>query len=287
MKASKLLYKLLPVSMFSRLRILYFRCRRQIFRSLSESEVDEILKVRMGIKPGDTVFVHSSMDFLNINFNVFKLLTLLLDSVGDEGTLVFPAWHFNYRAEEYLKKDLIFDVKKSPSAMGLLSEIARRHNKAHRSTHPTTSIVAIGKHAQELVAEHSHSVYPCGEKSPFFKMMNYDAKIIGVGVSTHFLSFVHCPEDILKNEFPYNTRTEQVFEAKVKEPDGSIVNVSTLAAHSDISNRDMPTYFQKYVPKEVLNVFRIRGNDFYVGNATALYSKMVELARRGITIYSV
>ena len=122
---------------------------------------------------------------------------MLIEIVGEEGTLIFPAWHFNYRAEDYLNKDLIFDLKRSPSAMGLLSELARRNKMAYRSVHPTTSIVAIGKYAKELTEEHQNSIYPCGEKSPYYKMMKYNAKIIGLGVTSHFVSFLHCPEDVV------------------------------------------------------------------------------------------
>jgi len=256
-------------------------------RPLSLLQMKDMLTNKMHLKHGDVVFIHSSMDYLNIDFSANKLLNMLIEIVGSEGTLIFPAWHFNYRAEDYLNKDLIFDLQRSPSAMGLLSELARRYKMAYRSVHPTTSIVAIGKYAKELTEEHQNSIYPCGEKSPYYKMMKYNAKIIGLGVTSHFVSFLHCPEDVLNEKFPVRTRTDKVFQGKVRLPDGLIVEVNTLAASSNIGDRDIPGFFKKYVPADILNVFKYKGNNFYIADSKKLFDKVVELAKSGITIYNV
>ena len=52
--------------------------------------------------------------------------------------------------------------------------------------------------------------------------MEFDGIIAGIGVDTNFISFVHCPEDVIKKQFPIKTRLDQVFEAKVKLKDGSL-----------------------------------------------------------------
>lgn len=283
----KIAYKLLPPETFSKLRNWYFSSKKKLHRKLSKEQFSRILTNEMGIKKGDTLFIHSSMDYLNISLSAMELLNLLLETVGDEGTLIFPAWHFGYRAESYLQQDNIFDVRKSPTIMGLLPELARRHKNAHRSLHPTNSIVAIGKNAEALVSEHHSDIYPCGEKSPHYKMMRYGAKIIGLGVTPHFVSFVHCPEDIMKQEFPANTRTKQVYSAKVRKNDGTLIEVKTLAAHQDITRRNIPLYFRKHIPRDIFREFKISGNHFHVADSEQLFRKMVQLSEKGITIYSV
>lgn len=287
MNLAKIVYFFLPDKLFSVLRKKFYLYRKKIFKPLSEEEIKDILINKMGVCKGKTVFIHSSMDFLNIDFSPNKLLNILVELVGEEGTLLFPAWHFNYRAKEYLEKDLVFDVQRSPSVMGLLSELARRNKSAFRSANPTSSIVSIGKHAKEIIEEHHDSIYPCGEKSPYYKMLKYDAIIIGLGVTTHFLSFVHCPEDVLKEKFPFKTREEDIYEGKIRDKDGLIAYVKTLVAHNDIKNRDMPKFFRKFISRDILNIFRIKGNDFYVADANALYQRIVELSEKNITIYSV
>ncbi|NDP22085.1 MAG: AAC(3) family N-acetyltransferase [Paludibacter sp.] len=287
MTLSKLLYNLVPKKVFLQIRQKFYVYRKKMHKPLTVDQMKYVLINKLHVESGNMVFVHSSMDFLNIDFPTHKLLNLLLELVGDEGTLIFPAWHFNYRAEDYLNSDKVFDLQRSPSAMGLLSEFARRNKMAFRSIHPTTSIVAIGKHARELTEDHQNSIYPCGEKSPYYKMMKYDAKIIGLGVTAHFVSFLHCPEDVLNTQFPFKTRTEKVFVGKVKLPDGECIEVKTLAASSNIGNRDIPGFFKKYVSTGMMNSFKFKGNSFYVAFSKPLFDRVVELAKSGITIYNV
>lgn len=286
MTLNKLLYKILPKEVFSKIRYNFYTYQKKIHKPLNEQEFRDILEKKLGFEKGRVIFIHSSLDFLNIDFSAYILLNTLLDLVGPEGTLIFPSWHFNYRAEEYLKKDLVFDIKRSPTVMGLLPELARRHPTAIRSIHPTTSIVAIGKYAKEITDEHEKSIYPCGEMSPYYKMMQYDALIVGLGVKSHFLSFVHCPEDILKNQFPIKTRTDEVFQGKVKLIDGSIKTVDTLAAHSNIQKRDIPAFIKKNIPGSIFSGFQISGNSFYKANSRLLFNKIIELAQEGKTIYN-
>ena len=148
---------------------------------ISEQELISILTDELGLYKGATVFIHSSVDRMRLDFPFYKLLPILLDIVGrEEGSLIFPTAHFDIRAEEYLIKNsdtVIFDVKKSPTVRGLLPEIARRQKNAVRSLHPTESIAVIGKYAAELTETHHQSIYPCGEHSPFYKMMKYNGLI--------------------------------------------------------------------------------------------------------------
>lgn len=286
MSIKKLVFNILPVDTFVTLRKLYRSIQKTIYKPLSEDDFHLILTKRIGIQKGSVVFIHSSADTLNINFSVFRLLEILLETVGPEGTLVFPAWHFTYRAEDYLRKELVFDVKRSPSVLGLLSELARRHPAALRSIHPINSIVAIGKNAEEIVGEHGNSIYPCDETSPYYKIMKYNGIIVGLGVDTNFLSFVHCPEDVLKEQFPIKTRLDTIFEAKVKIQDGSIKIIKTLTAHPQIKHRDINTFLKKYIDESICHNFSIKGNRFFYAKSKELFDSQVELSKRNITIYT-
>jgi aminoglycoside 3-N-acetyltransferase len=286
MPVKKLLFRLLPVGAFVTIRKWYRAATKKVHRPLSEKEFISVLQNRMGIKQGSVVFIHSSVDTLNIDFSVYRLLEILLETVGKDGTLVFPAWHFTIRAEDYLTKGQVFDVRRSPSALGLLSELARRHPAAIRSVHPINSIVAIGKHALEIVGEHGTSVYPCDETSPYFKIIGHNGIIAGLGVDTNFLSFVHCPEDVLKKQFPVKTRLDKVFEAKVKLPDGSIRIIKTLVAHPQIKHHDINSFLKKYIHTEVCENFTLKGNRFFVARSKELFDSITELSKENKTIYT-
>jgi aminoglycoside 3-N-acetyltransferase len=288
MGIKKFISNILSEHQASVLRRRYRLFRQRLHRPMSEDVFRQALTRRLGMKKGDTLFIHSSMDYLNVGFSIFEVLPILIDVVGEEGTLLFPAWHFSGRAEDYLQDgNNVFDVKRSKTVMGLLPELARRHPGAQRSAHPTTSIVAIGKNAGEIISGHETSVYPCGKSSPFYKMLKYDAKIIGLGVNSNFLSFVHCAEDVMAKDFPLQTRTDQTFSGKVRLPDGELITVETLVAHKNIGARNGPAFLRKHVSKEIFAAYRIHGSEFFRADANALFNRIVELARENITVYSV
>lgn len=286
MGVKKLIFRLLPVTVFVSLRSKYRLILKAVYKPLTEPDFINILTKRMGISKGDVIFIHSSVDALNIRFSAYRLLEILLDTVGPDGTLVFPAWHFTYRAEDYLKQDKIFNVRKSPSALGLLSELARRHKDAVRSIHPTTSIVAIGKKAVEITTEHGKTIYPCDENSPFYKLLECNGKIVGLGVDTNFLSFVHCPEDVIKGHFPIKTRTDKVYDAKVIDNEGNTRIIKTLAAHEQIQYRDINRFLKHYISDDVCENFTDKGNRFFIADASRLFKRIIDLSSQNITIYT-
>jgi aminoglycoside N3'-acetyltransferase len=283
---SRLIFRLFPPGVFIQLRKIYRSTLKKLYAPLTEQEFRKILTEELRIAKGSVVFIHSSVDNLNIRFDTLKLLEILLETVGEVGTLVLPCWQFTYRAEDYLKSGKVFDVRRSPSALGMLSEMARRYPGANRSLHPTNSIVAIGKHAVAITEAHHTDIYPCGEKSPYYKVMQLDGIIAGIGVNANFMSFVHCPEDVLKEQFPVKTRLDQVFEAPVKTEDGSVEIVKTLAAHPQIKNNDILGFLNKYVVKSICRNITIKGNRFFIAHPKELFDSIVELAKENNTIYT-
>ncbi len=286
---SQLFKKIIGKNLFLRLRSHGYRILHTIHAPFNKEELKAFLTDELGVKIGDTLFVHSSIDKLNIRFPADQLIPLLLEIVGPEGTLAFPCWHFPERAEEYLNNpNNVFDVKKSPSVMGLLPEFARRNKQALRSLHPTSSVVAIGKHAQELVFEHHLSEYPCGQLSPFYKIINYKGKILGLGEKPETsLSFVHCAEDVMGGSFPVKTRTDKVFTGHVIDQHGNEIQVKTRAAHRNIQYRNIRGFFKKHISQNECTLTRKRGAWFYVANAAPLFNKMQMLAMQGKTIYTL
>ncbi len=283
---SRVIFQLFPPEVFIRLRRIYRRILETWYSPLSEKEFREILTKEMGISKASIVFIHSSIDNLNIRFDSLRLLEILLEIVGEEGTLVFPCWHFTYRAEDYLRSGKVFDVRRSPSALGMLSEMARRYPGAKRSCHPINSIVAIGRHAAAITGSHHTDIYPCGEKSPYYLAMQMGGIVVGIGVNANFMSFVHCPEDFIKQQFPIKTRLDQVFEGKVKKEDGTVEIVKTLAAHPQIKNNAINAFLKKYIPESISRNLTVKGNRFFITHPKELFTLMIELSKENKTIYT-
>ena len=278
----------LPKSLFIKLRKGYYLTLNRLHPRISESEFRQLLTDRLGVTKGSVVFIHSSVDKLFLGFPFYDILPILKDLVGPEGTLLFPSSHFNIRAEEYLNKsDAVFDVKRSVTVRGLLPEMARMDENACRSLHPTNSVVAIGRYAEELTRYHQDTIYPLGEKSPFYEMIKYGGIIIGLGISVDRLSFVHCVEDVMKEEFPVKTRNEEIYECKVIDNDRNTRKIKTLAASPDIQHRNVIKFFRKYIPVDICQIMTYKGVSFFTADSKRLFDKMVLLAKEGKTIYNL
>jgi len=286
MNFSDFIYKYFPVSVFKFIRKQYYTINRRIYPPMDKDEFWRLLTEKLGIEKGMVVYIHSSVDKLNVNFSAFELLELLIKAVGKEGTLLFPCWHYKGRAEDFLSQTgAVFNVKKSPTVMGLLPELARRHKNAFRSLHPTASTVALGKLAEEFTKEHHFDLYPNGEKSPLYKIIHHNGKIIGLGEKTVSLSFVHVVEDIMKEKFPVKTLSDKPVTCKVVNYSGKEQEISTYIPHKNISNRDIPGFIKKNISKNAVRCIKYKGSNFFSITPRVLFDEMLSLAEKGITIY--
>ncbi|MCG8306032.1 MAG: AAC(3) family N-acetyltransferase [Cytophagales bacterium] len=242
---------------------------------------------KLGIKPGDTLFIHSSVRNLTIDFPITELVRLIRELVGSEGTMLLPTAQFRIRAEDYLADNPVFNVKRTKTEMGILAEYTRRLKHAHRSLHPTNSVVAIGKNAKTLTAEHHKSIYPCGVDSPYYKIINYNGKIIGIGVKPEdTMTFIHVVEDVLKEKFPIETRKKKLFKCEVVDESGEKFFVDTLVASERIKHRNLKKYFFEHIKRDTIKSFSVNHIPFYVADSKKLFEEMKVLAKKGITIYT-
>jgi aminoglycoside 3-N-acetyltransferase len=281
---------ILPVRLreFARQIIRRYRARmRQRMPKIDESEFRRLIHEDLMLIPGAVVFIHSSLEKINLDFPSYKMLRLLQEAVGEHGTLLFPCTHLSEPPFEYYGKGKIFDVKKSPTTSGLLSEFARRQPNAFRSLHPTHSVVALGKHAKDLTADHGRSIFPFDEQSPYHKISTYDGLIVGLGVNTEYLTVAHCVEDLLKERFPIKTYSPKLLDARVRDSDGFEKIVRTLVHGKAADSRHIPNYMRRHIPQDVCSELKIHGTPYYVAKSGQLISRMRELAMKGITIYSV
>ncbi len=271
---------------YKKIKLAYRKFRKRILPKISEKQFRKILREQLFLRKGAVVFVHSSITNLNIDFTPSDLLNILLDEVGEKGTILMPCNQLKVRAEEYLNSGAVFNVKRTPTVMGLLPELARRHRNAVRSLHPTHSVVAVGKYAKELTQSHHLSVYPFGECSPYYKIVEYNGIILGLGLETgQCLSFVHCSEDTLKGKFPVKTLLDKVYIGEVLDYGGNQINVETLVPNPNAGKRNITAYIRKHIPNDICKDINKRGVKYFFADAKALLNKMNENALKGVTIY--
>jgi aminoglycoside N3'-acetyltransferase len=255
------------------LRRIELACRGKI----SQSDFTRILEGRIGLKKGAVVFVHSSATKMNLDFPVYRVLSILHQIIGPEGTMLFPSWNDELSAT--------FDLRATPTTMGLIAEAARRVPGAIRSLHPTTSMLAIGADAEELTETHSLSKAPLDENSPLMKLVRRGGLIIGLGVTSDSLSLIHCPESILLDRFPHPRFIPETFSAPIINETGALKHIELYKPAAIHAHKDIRTYIRRYLDAFV-DDFRVRGVDFFACDASGAYRQMSDLAERGVTMYA-
>src|SRR6267142_4784765 len=60
--------------------------------AFTESAFKVVLTNDLGLQDGDNVFIHSSIDQLNLGFPFRRILSILQEVTGERGTLLFPTY---------------------------------------------------------------------------------------------------------------------------------------------------------------------------------------------------
>jgi len=282
---------ILPAGVVAHLRrAKWERERRRVasLSPLSEDDFTNILAGDLGLQSGDVVYVHSGMDGLNLAFPFYRILFLIQKVIGPGGTVVFPTYpNHLISSYEYLLQGRVFDLRRTPSYTGILTEFARRQRQAVRSLHPTKSVSAIGPAARELTATHHLSPYPYDTNSPYYKLIAHQGKIVGLGVTTNYISFGYCVDDALKEKFPVQVYHDRIFDAPCINYEGETVIVSTYAHDmSRVVHGDVRNFMKTYVSAVACQDLVIRGMKFFRADAAKLFPEMLSFAERGITAYS-
>ena len=290
MTISEFARKVLPADVVNsviRARKRYRRSRVERLPQLTETDLTTILREQLGLGSGDVVYMHSSVDRLNLGFPFYRILPLIQSVIGEKGTVLFPTYpnRSPVSSYEYLRAGSVFDVRRTPSFTGLLTEFGRRHPRAIRSLHPTKSVCAIGPLAEWLTSTHQQSPYPYDRHSPYYKLVDCDAKIVGIGVWTEYLSFVYCIDDAMKANPPVRTYHPEVFRATCINYRGEQEVVETYAHDMSRCIHDIPQFIKRHVPADVCEDIVVNGMRFFRAGAPRLFEVMLPLAERGITVY--
>ena len=144
-----------------------------------------------GLATGDVVLIHSRFKAVGkVEGGPEGFLAALSDCVGDAGTLIFPTFNFGFCQGE------AFDVRRTASHMGLLSELARRDPRSTRVAHPIYSFAVLGRLAGEAGEIRNTSSY--GADSLFGKLREWNGKILVIGLPyNNSVTFFHHVEEIL------------------------------------------------------------------------------------------
>jgi aminoglycoside 3-N-acetyltransferase len=185
---------------------------------------------RMGIVETDTLFVHANFEPLSgFTGTPMAVVDTLVGLVGTKGNLLMVSIPFRGSAYDHLAQGKTFDVRKTLSMMGLITEMFRRRPGTLRSLHPTHPVLAFGKDAEWLVAGHEDCQYPCGPGTPFEKFHSRGGKILFFDVGFGSITFFHYVEHLLGPRLPFPVYDDRIFESTVVDGSGEKHTVRTQA----------------------------------------------------------
>ena len=149
------------------------------------------------LQAGDVALVHSSLSSMGwVEGGAETVIEAFLNVLDPEqGTLVLPTLcqkDMDHRFE-------LWDIERSPSDVGRITETARLRPDAIRSDHPTHSVAAIGAQAEEITRGHATAhgrPSPWGPAafgfgSPWQWLYDHDAHYLFLGTSTSCDTIAH------------------------------------------------------------------------------------------------
>ena len=220
--------------------------RAQFVRAFFSYDARRLLEGlrELGIRPGDSVMLHSAFGKeQGFTGSIDDLTNVFVDAVGPEGHLLMVSLPYRSSSFDYLRKGNVFDVRKTPSMMGMVSEMFRRRPEVARSLHPTHPVLVRGPRALWFTEQHPNCMYPCGPGSPFERLADVDGKVAFLDVPFNTYTFFHHLEHLVSPLLPFALYTDEAFEAKVVDQDGQPRTVTTYVfAPEAIRRRRFETF---------------------------------------------
>jgi len=289
----KQIIRLLPSSLLGRLRRAKWHWQKRALSAarrrhpVTSGMVCETLEAN-GISKGDTVFCHSSLNGLQTFVGEpMDLVSGILSLVGDRGNLLMPSFPMSGTAFDHLENGHHFDVRRTPSKMGLLTEIFRLGCDVERSIHPTHSVIAKGTDARWLVDGHHLDATPFGPDSPFQRMLQLSAKVVMLGVGLRSLTLVHVAEDMLADDFPVRVYADKAFAIECFDRSGDSVIVSTRALNPALASYRDPEVLRTDLLNSKVLTESHAGGPILVLEACGALRVIRELALQQKTIYDI
>jgi aminoglycoside N3'-acetyltransferase len=245
-------------------------------RPIAVAELRQQL-IDLGITRGRTLWVQSSWnEFYNVAMRPSEVIDLLRDLLGPEGTLAMPAFPIDQDPAK------VFLVDRAPVYTGLLCEVFRRYPEVHRSIHLGSSVCALGPNAEFLTKDHHLTAMSWGKDSPFCRLMEVDARLLGLGAGFNSMTPLHSVECLLYDEVPF---FRGVFDGTIryrwKRANGDTGEHEYLRRIGDIR----PQRLHRHFGPELCVEAKISNLKMLAADAKPFIEHAVALGRRGITMY--
>lgn len=245
---------------------------------------------RIGLERGMSVCVHAALSRLgHIDGGPDAVIDAIMEIVGADGAVLMPSYPTGGSTARYLDSGGEFDVRNSPSKVGLVSEIFRKREGVDRSLHPTNPVAGWGAGAKAFLLDHGKSPTPYGPETPYGRLAAAENGYI-LMMETHVHSFLHHLQEMV--DFP-NLYLPGEREVSLIDWDGARRTMRTAVMRTRIPyfvaipavSGDEPDWavlhdFALLFPRNQRRIVRRLGYRF--DGYKRLYERQAELEREGI-----
>lgn len=207
------------------------------FRAFTPDDLERALR-DLGLVEGDTVLMHSAFDaFTGFTGKPTEVIALVQRILSPRGVLMMPTIPFTGTAVDHVARTPVFDVARTPSRVGLLTELFRRSAGVVRSVHPTHAVAIWGNAAEALAAGHETAATPCGAGSPYVRLLDRSGKVLLAGADIASLTLYHALEEALEPRLPMSPFTDERFTLRSRRLNGTEVMTTTRLFKPQMSRR--------------------------------------------------
>ena len=194
-----------------------------------------------GLKQTDAVMIHSSMKSIGpVDGGADTVVDAFMEYFKD-GLFMTPTHTWAQMGEDYRT----FDPKTEPSCVGIITNIFRQREGVFRSLHPTHSIAAYGKGAEDFLKGEENATSPCPPGGCWDRLKDIGAKILLLGVTHTRNTYIHSVDEVL--QVP-DRLTDKPTLMHIVMPDGSIKDVQMHRHYNTVRANWISEDFDKLRP---------------------------------------
>ena len=236
----------------------------------------------------EILMVHSSVNHMKPMYSgtPLDLVRMLMDWCGPTRILVMPAFYFGASgfkgAFDTFQHNPRFDLHRTPSQMGLATELFRRMPGVVTSRHPVYRTAALGPLARDLTAGHEHASLPVGLGTPFDFMARHNARIIGIGKPMQVLTQAHHVDDALGERFPVPSVAGEPLPMTLVERDQEM---SFVLRHRSYHGRFNVWRLRNLMSPSALQEWSFHHVPMFAARAGEVTQALLDAAGRSVTLY--
>lgn len=238
---------------------------------------------RLGISDGDTVMMHSAFSALNgFLGEPSHVIDCILDVIGPKGHLLMVSMPYGGSARDYLAQHEVFNVRRTPSQMGVISESFRRRRGVLRSANPLHPMLAYGPRAAWIIDGHEALSHSCGAGSPYHKLLALDAKALFFDVGVEVLTFAHFLEDYFRDEGPVQIYADEPMSATMIDVRGEKHELSLYPFSNDaLRTRNFTVLYDELHVRHKVHHVKVGNTRMQSTSIRDVFDTARELVERG------